>query len=318
MVFAGFGKAKLGFGAAGIGNLYRAMDDSVADATVQAAWAGGVRYFDTAPHYGLGLSERRLGAALADKPRDSFVLSSKVGRLIVPNRRPTPDDLASGFDVPGDLSREWDPSESGIRRSIDESLQRLGTDRLDIVYLHDPEVYDLEAGISQALPALAKLRAEGVIGAMGVGTNSATAAAECVRRADLDLLMLAGRYTLLEQPASADLLPLCVERSVGVVNVGVFNSGLLAQNTVPDDAHYNYAPAPAGLIERARQIAAVCADFDVELPAAALAFSLRHPAVRCVVVGASGPEQMQQNIARAGATIPEQLWEALTDRGLIP
>lgn len=308
----------LGFGAAGIGNLYRAMDDSVAAATVAAAWDGGVRYFDTAPHYGLGLSERRLGAALAGKPRESFLLSSKVGRLVVPNPSPVWDDLANGFDVPGELARQWDPSESGIRRSLEASLQRLGMDRIDIAYLHDPDVYDLEAGVNQALPALAKLRDEGVVRAIGVGTNSVAAATACLRGADLDLIMLAGRYTLLEQPALAELLPLCLARGVGLVNVGIYNSGLLARNTVPDDAHYNYAPAPAELIGRARQIAAVCNEFDVELPAAALAFGLRHPAVQCVVVGASGPDQMRQNLERATATIPEQMWLALAERGLIP
>ena len=308
----------LGFGAAGIGNLYRAMDDAVAAATGEAAWQGGVRYFDTAPHYGLGLSELRLGAALAGKPREAFLLSSKVGRLLVPHPAPTPDDLADGFDVPGDLARQWDPTESGVRRSIEGSLQRLGVDRIDIAYLHDPDDYDLEAGITEALPALARLRDEGVVRAIGVGTNSAEAAAECVRRGDLDLVMLAGRYTLLEQPALTELLPLCLDRGVGVVNVGVYNSGLLARNTVPDDAHYNYAQAPPEVVARARQIAAVCNEFDVALPAAALAFSLRHPAVQAVVVGASSPEQMQQNLDRAADVIPEELWSALAERGLIP
>lgn len=318
MQINGLELGRLGFGAAGIGNLYRAMDDSLALATVEAAWRGGVRYFDTAPHYGLGLSERRLGAALADKPRDSYLLSSKVGRLVVPNPVPTADDSASGFDVPGELTRQWDPSESGVQRSIEESLQRLGVDRIDIAYLHDPDVYDLDAGIREALPALVKLRSEGVIGAIGVGTNSAEAAGECLRRADLDLLMLAGRYTLLEQPALVELLPSCLERGVGVVNVGVYNSGLLAKPEVPDDAHYNYALAPVELLERARALARVCREFGTDLPTAALQFSLRHPAVRSVVVGASGPDQMRQNIDRAAAVLPVELWEALAGRGLIP
>lgn len=317
MRISGQARGSLGFGAAGIGNLYRAISEAEAIETVQAAWQGGIRYFDTAPHYGLGLSERRLGAALADKPRDSFLLSTKVGRLVVPNPLPTPNDLADGFDVPGDFTRQWDPSESGVRRSIEESLQRLGTDRIDVAYLHDPDVYDLAAGIRQALPALMKLRAEGLIDAIGVGTNSVEAAAACVRGADLDLVMLAGRYTLLEQPALADLLPLCVEKGVGVVNVGVYNSGLLANPEVSEDAHYNYAKAPTEIVQRARDLATVCKKYGVDLPTAALQFSLRHPAVH-VVVGASGPDQIRQNIDRAATVIPAELWQELTSRGLIP
>lgn len=314
----------LGFGAAGIGNLFRAMPGDVAAATVEAAWDGGVRYFDTAPHYGLGLSERRLGAVLKSKPRDQFVLSTKVGRLLTANPAAAvtgtgigaKDD--EGFDVPATAKRHWDPSEAGVRRSIEESLERLGLDYIDIAYLHDPDVYDLEEGITQALPALERLRAEGMVKAIGVGANSAEALTECVHRADLDLVMLAGRYTLLEQPAAEALLPTCVRRGTGVVNVGVYNSGLLARPQVPDNAHYNYAPAPAEILAKARAIAAVCDSFDVELPTAALQFSTRHPAVRAVVVGASNAVQMEQNIARAGDPVPEELWTELARQGLIP
>ncbi|WP_285725522.1 aldo/keto reductase [Psychromicrobium xiongbiense] len=312
-----------GFGAAGIGNLYREVSDEVATATVQAAWDGGVRYFDTAPHYGLGLSERRLGAALADKPRDEYLVSTKVGRLVVPNPDPTEDDMASGFAVPGTLRRQWDPSEAGVRRSLDESRERLGLDRIDIAYLHDPDVYDLGQGIAEGLPALATLRAEGALGGIGVGANSAEALVACVRAAHeqghgLDLVMLAGRYTLLEQPALAELLPLCMELGVGVVNVGVYNSGLLARAVVPEDAHYNYAQAPAELIARARTLAEVCQEFGVDLPTAALQYSLRYPAVRSVVVGAASPAQMEQNVERAQTAVPEELWVELIRRGLIP
>ena len=312
----GFGP--LGFGAAGIGNLYRSVEDSIASATVEAAWAGGIRYFDTAPHYGLGLSERRLGAALGDKPRGEFLVSTKVGRLLVPadNPRRTRDD--EGFDVPADMRRVWDPSEAGIRRSLEESLGRLGLDYVDILYLHDPDAYDLEAGIAQALPAMERLRAEGLVKAIGVGSNSSDALLECVRRSELDLVMLAGRYTLLEQPAQEHLLPACVEMGVGVVNVGVYNSGLLAQAAIAGDAHYNYAPAPPGILDRARRLAACCAEFGVELPTAALQFSLRHPAVRTVVVGASGPEQIEQNVARMRQPVPAELWEELRRRSLVP
>ena len=308
----------LGFGAAGIGNLYRAVEDTVARATVETAWAGGIRYFDTAPHYGLGLSERRLGAALRGKPRDEFLVSTKAGRLLLPAENPDDARDDEGFDVPADSRRVWDPTETGIRRSLEESLNRLGLDHIDILYLHDPDVYDLEAGIARALPAMAKLRAEGLVKAIGVGSNSSEALAECVKRSDLDLVMLAGRYTLLEQPALHDLLPACLERGVGVVNVGVYNSGLLARAAIRDDAHYNYAPAPPEMLDRARRLAICCAEFGVELPSAALQFSLRHPAVRTVVVGASSPAQIEQNIARMREPVPDELWEELGRRALVP
>lgn len=308
---------RLGFGAAGIGNLYRAMDDDVAAATVGAAWDAGIRYFDTAPHYGLGLSERRLGAVLAGKPRGEFVISTKVGRILEPAANPHGARDTEGFDVPADTVRRWDPSEAGIRRSIEDSLERLGLDRIDIAYLHDPDVYDLAAGISQALPVLEKLREEGLVGAIGVGANSAGALSECVQAADLDLIMLAGRYTLLEQPAAADLLPLCAERGVGVVNVGVYNSGLLARPEVPENANYNYAPAPAHILERARALAACCAEFGVELPTAALQFAANHPVVRTVVVGAGTPGQIKQTAHRMAEAVPSELWDEMAAHGLL-
>ncbi|MET4622714.1 D-threo-aldose 1-dehydrogenase [Arthrobacter sp. 2762] len=310
---------RLGFGAAGIGNLYKAIPDGEALATVLAAWDSGFRYFDTAPHYGLGLSEQRLGAVLRDKPREDFVISTKVGRLLEtnPDAGLAKDGSAmddEGFDVPATSRRVWDFTEAGIRRSLEDSLERLGLDHVDIAYLHDPDVHDLQAGISQALPALEKLREEGVVKAIGVGTNSAEAALECVEAADLDLVMLAGRYTLLEQP-SVPLLDRCVERRTGVVNVGVYNSGLLARPEVPDDAHYNYDRAPRELVERARALAAVCRDFGVELPTAALQFPLRHPAVVNVTVGASRPEQVTSNASRMEESVPEELWDALEALG---
>lgn len=307
---------KLGFGGAGVGNLYSAIPDGEALATVLAAWDAGIRYFDTAPHYGLGLSEQRLGAVLRDKPRDDFVISTKVGRVLEPRAgggRDTPRD-PEGFDVPADFGRRWDFTEAGIRRSLDDSLERLGLDRVDIAYLHDPDVHDLDAGIRQALPVLEKLRGEGLVEAIGVGTNSAEAALACVEGADLDLVMLAGRYTLLEQPR-VPLLERCLARGTGVVNVGVFNSGLLARPEVPEDAHYNYGQAPREVLERARALAAVCRDFGVELPTAALQFPLRHPAVVNVTAGARSPEQAAENAARMDAAVPEELWDALAAGG---
>ncbi|MDI2035565.1 D-threo-aldose 1-dehydrogenase [Paenarthrobacter nitroguajacolicus] len=303
---------RLGFGGAGIGNLYRAIPDGEALATVLAAWDTGVRYFDTAPHYGLGLSEQRLGAVLRDKPRDEFVISTKVGRLLEPN--PAGGRDSEGFDVPATTRRVWDFSEAGIRRSIEESLERLGLSRVDIVYLHDPDVHDLQAGITQGLPVLEKLRSEGLVSAIGVGTNSAEAALECIEAADLDLVMLAGRYTLLEQP-DVPLLERCSQRRTGVVSVGAYNSGLLARSDVSENAHYNYAPASPEVLARARRLAAVCRDFGVELPTAALQFPLRHPAVVNVTAGATSPEQVASNVARMEEPVPEELWAALEGLG---
>jgi D-threo-aldose 1-dehydrogenase len=321
---------RLGFGGAGIGNLYRAMPDYKATAVVEAAWDAGVRYFDTAPHYGLGLSERRLGSVLRDKPRQEFVVSTKVGRLLEPKQgvlmggtdqkaeqAPEAPRDSEGFDVPAASRRVWDFSERGVRQSIEESLERLGLDYVDIAYLHDADVHDLAAGIRDGLPALEKLRAEGLVRAIGVGLNSAEAALDCVEAADLDLVMLAGRYTLLEQPG-VPLLQRCVEKGTGVVNVGAYNSGLLARHNVPDDAHYNYGQAPRAQLERARQLAAICGSFGVELPTAALQFGLRHPAVVNVTVGATSPEQIRDNAARMAEEVPEELWTELSRLGLIP
>ena len=320
----------LGFGGAGIGNLYRAMPDSTATATLEAAWDAGIRYFDTAPHYGLGLSERRMGSVLQGKPRQEFVVSTKVGRLLVPSHGvlagDTPPDTGTahvasrdpeGFDVPATSRRVWDFSERGVRQSLEESLERLGLDHVDIVYLHDADVHDLAAGIRDGLPALEKLRSEGLVRAIGVGVNSAEAALECVEAANLDLVMLAGRYTLLEQP-DVPLLERCMEKGTGVVNVGVYNSGLLARQDVRDDAHYNYGRAPQVQVERARELAGICAGFGVELPTAALQFGLRHAAVVNVTVGATSPAQIRENAARMAEEVPGELWVELIRKGLIP
>ena len=321
---------RLGYGAAGLGNLYRAMSDDTAAAITEAAWDAGIRYFDTAPHYGLGLSEHRLGAFLQGKPREEFLISTKVGRLLVPKRGVTagamhaapgtPGDFQrdpEGFDVPAASRRVWDFTERGIRQSIEESLERLGLDFVDIAYLHDPDVHDLTGGIHQALPALERLRSEGLVRAIGVGINSAEAALECVESADLDLVMLAGRYTLLEQP-QVPVLERCAEKGTGVVNVGAYNSGVLARQDVPDDSHYNYGQTPHALLERARQLAAICAGYGVELPTAALQFGLRHPAVVNVTVGATSPEQIRDSASRMQEEVPEELWAELSERRLIP
>ena len=310
----------LGYGAANVGNLFRALSEDEAWAVLEAAWDAGIRYFDTAPHYGLGLSERRLGAFLATKPRDEFFLSTKAGRLL----RPNPDHQAGGLDtdndffVPDDVRREWDFTEAGIRASIAESQERLGIERIDLVYLHDPERNDLELAIDEAFPALEKVRAEGVIGAIGVGSMVSDALTRAVREADLDLAMVAGRYTLLEQPAAAEVLPACAERGTGIVAASVFNSGLLAKDEPSRDGRYEYGGVPDALWERLQRIVAVCRAHDVRLPAAAIQYPLRSSAVRSVVVGSSRAEQVRQNAELAALPIPEDFWAELAAEALIP
>jgi D-threo-aldose 1-dehydrogenase len=306
---------ELSLGCAQLGNLHQAIDDDTAAATVDAAWDAGVRCFDTAPHYGLGLSERRLGAALASRPRADYVLSTKVGRLLEPLSAVRGQDT-DGFAVAATHRRVWDFSRDGVRRSIDESLQRLGLDRVDIAYLHDPDDH-LEQVLATGYPALEELRDEGVVAAIGAGMNQAPMLAELARSTDVDVLMLAGRYTLLEQAALDDLLPVCERRDIGVVAAGIFNSGLLAHRKPPEDATYDYARAPADVLDRARRIADVCERHGTTLPEAAMAFPLGHPAVVSICVGARSPEQVQRNARLLGAEIPRGLWDDLRAQSLL-
>ncbi|HEX4791195.1 MAG TPA: aldo/keto reductase [Actinospica sp.] len=302
---------RLGFGGAAIGNLFTAVEDETAAAAVDAAWDSGIRYFDTAPHYGLGLSEQRIGAALRSRPRDEYVLSTKVGRILEPadgGRDP------EGFDVPATHVRRWDFTEKGVRRSIEDSLGRLGLDRIDIAYLHDPDDH-LEQAIGEGYAALAKLREEGVVKAIGIGMNQSAVPTRFVRETDIDLVLLAGRYTLLDQSAAEDLLPAALERGVRIVLGGVFNSGLLADPRAA--ATYDYAPAPRELVDRALAIEEVCAAHGVPLRAAALRFGRTHPAVTSALVGIRSPEQARDCAAMAGVEVPETLWSDLRERGLL-
>jgi D-threo-aldose 1-dehydrogenase len=311
---------RLGFGGANIGNLFAAMSDEQARAVLEAAWDAGIRYFDTAPHYGLGLSERRLGAFLATRPRDEFVVSTKVGRRLVPSPE-TSDELdeEGGFVVPADHRRVWDPSPDGVRRSLDESLERLGLDRVDVLLLHDPDEYaDMEGSVASAVPALVALREEGLVRAVGIGSKSVPAHLAAVRAGEVDLLMVAGRYTLLEQPAAPELIPECRERGIGIVVAGAFNSGLLATSTPGPGARYEYGDAPAEVVAKAQRLAMVCGKHAVELPAAALQFPLREPVVRSVVLGATEPEHVLQNVRRVAEKLPDRLWEELAAEGFLP
>jgi D-threo-aldose 1-dehydrogenase len=305
---------ELGLGGAQFGNLSREVADETVAASVDAAWQSGIRYFDTAPHYGVGLSERRLGALLRERPRDDFVLSTKVGRLLVPN----PDGVGrmddQGFVVPATTRRQWDLSRSGIRRSVEESLERLGLSRIDIAYLHDPEDH-WEQALAEAVPALVELREEGVVRAVGAGMNFADHLTELVREHDVDLVMCAGRYTLLEQ--ADDLLDAALERGIGVVAAGVYNSGLLSRARPGPNPKYDYDRAPAELVARVHAIADICEAHGATLPEAAVAFPLRHPAVVSVVVGAAGPGQVADAVDRYQHPVPDALWEDLASAGLL-
>lgn len=305
----------LGFGGAPIGNLYRRIDDQTAISAVREAWNQGMRYFDTAPHYGLGLSERRLGVALSDKPRDDFLLSTKVGRLIRPADHPRVLD-DEGFAVPGDQARIRDYSSAGIRRSIEESLERLGIDKIDIVYIHDPDDYWTEA-FNGAVPMLNQLRDEGIIGAWGAGMNQADMLTRFVRETDIDLVMQAGRYTLLEQGGREELIPECERRGVGIVNVGIFNSGILANENPLAQAKYNYEEAPRHVVEKAQKLAVLAAAHGTTLPSAALAFSFRNPAVTNVTVGMRTADQVRRNADLFRQPVPDAFWAEAVDTGLI-
>ena len=307
---------ELGLGVSQFGNLYHKTTDEEARGAVDAAWAAGIRYFDTAPHYGLGLSERRIGALLADRPRQEYVLSTKVGRLLVPSPETAGERDDQGFDVPAAQRRVWDFSRDGVRRSLEASLDRLGLDRVDVVYLHDPDEHWEEAS-RQAVPALTELRDQGVIGAVGVGMNQSSMLREFISQCDIDLVMCANRYTLLEQGALRDVLPAALERGVGVVIAGVYNSGLLAQNRPPENAKYDYEAAPGDLIARLHRIADVCERHGVTVPEAALAFVRAHPAVIATVVGARSGSQVDSNVARSHARVPGELWDDLRVQGLL-
>ena len=300
----------LGFGAAPLGNLYRAVDDADALASIDAAWDAGVRYFDTAPHYGLGLSERRVGEALAKRPRDEFTVSTKVGKLLVPNPDPQGSELArNGFDVPDATVRHVDFTADGVTRSIHASLDRLGLDRIDIALVHDPQL-DLDASVEQSMPALIALRDEGAVGAVGVGANHVWEAARFVEQCDIDVVLLAGRWTLLDRSAEA-FLDRCAERGVSVLAAAPFNSGLLARRWPADDGHFDYVGAPPEVVARARELASICEDHDDVLPHAALRFPLRHPAVASVVAGMASAGEATANAGWMATAVAEDLWRAI-------
>lgn len=303
---------ELSFGGAAIGNLFTEVSDDDARAAVDAAWAGGIRTFDTAPHYGLGLSERRLGDALRDRPRDEYVISTKVGRLLEPaaaaGARGAVGRDTEGFAVPASYVRRFDFTADGMLRSLEASLDRLGLDRVDIALIHDPDDHG-EQALREAYPALEKLRAEGTVRAIGVGMNQTALLTRFVAETDVDAVLVAGRYTLLDRSAGRDLLPAALRRGVSVIAGGVFNSGLLAAPAA--GATYDYREAPQELIDQARRLAATCERFGVPLRAAAACFPLTHPAVASVLIGARNAAEITDAVRQRALDIPAALWDSL-------
>jgi D-threo-aldose 1-dehydrogenase len=321
----GLSLTRLGFGAASIGGLFSAVSDEDAVRVVDHAWELGIRTFDVAPLYGYGAAERRVGGALADRPRDDYVLSTKVGRLVRPvDQIPTGADIdrqaldgrEDAFYVGTEPVRPvFDYSPDGVRRSIEESLVRLRLDRIDIALIHDPDEH-WAAAIGEAYPALARLREEGVIRAVGAGMNQSAMLARFAREGDFDVFLVAGRYTLLDQEALAELLPLCVERGIGVMIGGVMNSGVLADPR--PGSRFNYQPAAAAVLEHARRLAAICDRHAVPLRAAAIQFPLAHPAVRSLIAGVRRVEHLDEYPDLMRRPLPADLWAELRAEGLIP
>lgn len=316
---------KLGFGAAPIGNLYRAISEADAQAVLSAAWNAGVRYYDTAPLYGLGLSETRLNHFLRDKARDSYVLSTKIGRHLracPPDQR---DGLGKWFDVPA-RNEVYDYSYDGVMRSLEYSLERLGLDRVDILYAHDLDIFNhksqttLEARLDEFIKggyrALLSLRDQGVIRAFGAGVNEWQPCQWLLERGDFDLFLLAGRYTLLEQAPLQTFLPLAQARGAGIIIGGPYNSGILATGAKPG-AFYNYDPAPEHILARVTALQKVCESHGVRLIDAAFQFPLRHPAVVSIIPGGQGVAEMHSNAEAARAKIPAALWADLKAQGLL-
>ncbi len=303
---------RFGLGTAPLAGLFEAVDEAQGIAVIERAWDAGIRFFDTAPLYGHGLAELRLGKALEHKPRDEFTLATKVGRLL---RADVPPEPGQAFRGTPPVNPTFDFSYDGVMRSFEESLERLGLDRVDILHIHDPDNHYDDA-ISGAYRALDRLRADRVIGAVSAGMNQAEMLTRFAREADFDCFLLAGRYTLLDHVALKELLPECQKRGIAILAGGVYNSGILADPK--PGAHYNYQAAPAELLERAGRIRDVCTRHGVPLKAAAVQFPMGHPAVSCVIVGCRSTAQLDESIKMFEFDIPPGLWHDLKAEGLLP
>ena len=302
---------RVGLGTAPLGGLFAEVADDDAHSVVAAAWAAGVRFFDTAPLYGYGLAEQRLGTVLRGCPRVEFALATKVGRLL---RAGAPPEPGQHFKGAPDVNPVFDFSYDGVLRSVEESLTRLGLDRVDVLHIHDPDDH-FEEAVHGAYPALDRLRREGVIGAVGAGMNQAAMLARFAREADFDCFLLAGRYTLLDQVGLRELLPLCLDRGIAVIAAGVFNSGVLAGPQ--PGATYDYSPAGADVLARARRLDDVCCRHGVPLKAAAIQFPFGHPAVVTVLVGCRSAAELEENLRMAEWDIPAAFWENLKAERLL-
>jgi len=311
---------RLGLGGTGLGDMYHATSDAAAHATVDAAWDAGIRYFDTAPHYGAGLSEHRFGQALRRRPRADYTLSTKVGRLLVPHH---PGEIQAPFVGALPFRRVLDYTADGVRRAVEDSLQRLALGHVDIVYVHDlsPDLLDKEferyfrtaAGPGGAFEGMVKLREEGTIKAWGLGVNTVEPCLRALRQSDPDVFLLAGRYTLMETTPLAEFFPLCAARGAHVVLGGPFNSGFLAGGE-----HYDYRPATPDQHAHRTRLRQVAARHGVDLAAAALQFGLAHPVVAATIPGASSPEHLRRNAALMHVEIPAAFWDDLRAEGLVP
>ena len=317
---------ELGFGTAPLGNLYKSISDDEATRTLDLAWDYGVRYYDTAPLYGLGLSETRLNRFLRGKPRDDYLISSKVGRVLKVCSPKDRDGIGKWFEVP-DRNEHFDYSYDGIMRSIEFSLERLGLSRLDIIYAHDLCIFthgskqDSDRRISEffqnkGYEAMLSLRDQGIVSAIGVGVNEWEVCQNMAERGDFDLFLLAGRYTLLEQDALNSFLPLCEARNIGIITGGPYNSGILASGAIPG-AFYNYDPAPEKIMNKVKKIDNICREFKVPLKTAALQFPLMHPTHLAVIPGGQSASEMKNNLESINFEIPLELWEALKEAKLL-
>ena len=295
----------LGLGSAPLGGLFTAVSDEEAHRVVEASWQAGIRFFDTAPLYGHGAAEKRFGEVLRTKPRDEFVLATKVGRLLRPDAPPEPGQVYAGAP---EVNPVFDFSYDGVMRSVEESLGRLGLDRVDVLHIHDPDDHYEEA-LAGAYRALDRLRAEGMIGAVGAGMNQSDMLVRFAREAHFDCFLLAGRYTVLDRGGARELLPLCLEREIAIIAGGVFNSGVLA-NPQPGST-FNYRAAPADVVVRAQELAAVCERHGVDLKAAAIQFPLRHPAVATVLTGCRSVAEVEENVRMFQTPVPDELWREL-------
>lgn len=297
-----------------MGGLFTPVGAQTAADTVRRGYELGIRFFDTAPLYGRGKSERFYGQGLGEFDRDSFVLSSKVGRVLDPNNGATDEDdiyvEVPPYDVVFDFSRD------GVLRSIEESIKRLGLERLDLALIHDPDDH-WEQAIGEAFPTLAELRSQGIVGAIGAGMNQWEMEARFAQEGDFDCFLLAGRYTLLDHSGLGEFLPLCESKQISVILGGPYNSGVLASDLGPDTTYF-YQRTPPEVLDTARQIKAVCDSHDVPLKAAALQFGLAHPAVATTIPGPRTPAEVEENVAMAGFEIPVGLWSDLKSQGLIP